>query len=357
MSRILLACVLVTTAIGQAQTKNPAKPPTAPSQPAATQSSPAPAAPPSLKKPEETPAAVAPNQPVITVRGLCLADTAPAGKAAVPTTHDCVIQVTKEQFDKLITAFNPNNQPVSPATRRQFAQAYVELLTFSEAAKAAGIEKSAEFEEVMPVIRMKTLSDVYRTQLGEEFRKPSQQEIDAFYKENESKYDSAKLSRIYLPRNNPDPKATAEQKQAYSQKAAQVVEDIQARAAKAEPMDKLQKETYTTLGIGAAPPTTDLSMARHGIYPPKLDQEIFAHKAGEVFRSDDANGYMIYRVESRQALPLDSVREEIVREIARRKMEEKVKELTGTVHTDFNEGYFGPPTPPPTTRPVPNPSR
>jgi parvulin-like peptidyl-prolyl cis-trans isomerase-like protein len=356
MLRIVIALVLLTPAIGVAQTKNPAKAP-APSQPAATQSSPSPAVPPSLKRPDETPAAVAPNQPVITVRGLCLADTNPASKAAVPTTHDCVIEVTKEQFDKLITAFNPSNQPVSPATRRQFAQAYVELLTFSEAAKAAGVEKSAEFEEVMPVIRMKTLSDLYRTELGEEFRKPSQQEIEAAYQENQAKYDSAKLTRIYLPKNDPDPKATAEQKQAYQSKAPQVVEEIQARAAKGEPTDKLQKEAYTTLGIGAAPPTTDLSTARHGVFPPKLDQEIFAHKAGEVFRSDDANGYMIYRVESRQTLPLDSVKEEIVREIARHKMEEKIKELTGSVHSDLNESYFGPPTPPPTARPVPNPSR
>lgn len=95
------------------------------------------------------------------------------------------------------------------------------------------------------------------------------------------------------------------------------------------------------------------------MFPPKLEQEIFSHKAGEVFRSDDGNGYMIYRVESQQPSPLDSVKAEIIREITRRKMEEKIKELTAPVHADFNESYFGPPAPaePDRRPPVPNPSR
>jgi hypothetical protein len=358
MVRILIACLFLATTLGQAQTKNTQKPASTPSQPATTPSSPSPANPPTLKKPDEMLAPVAPTDSVITVHGLCPADTGAATNAAVPTTNDCTIKVTKEQFDNLLKAFNPTNQPISPAQRRQVAQSYVELLTFSEAAKAAGVENTPEFAEVMRVLRLKTLSDIYRNNLMEQSRNLPQQEIEDYYKQNEAKYEGVKLTRIYLPKNIPDPQATPEQKEAYQKKAPQVIEDIQARAAKGEPMDKLQKEAYTTLGIGAPPPTTDLSIARHGMFPAKLDQEIFSHKAGEVFRSDDANGYMIYRVESRQPAPLDSVKEEISREIARRKMEEKIKELNAPIKTDYNESYFGPPTPAsPPQRPIPTPSR
>ena len=358
MMRILIACLATATALGQAPTRNTQKQPAAPSQPAATQSTPAPAASPTLRKPDETPATVAPNDAVITVRGLCAADTAVANNAAVSTTHDCVIKVTKEQFDSLLKAFNPANQAVPPGQLRQIAQAYVELLTFSEAAKAAGVENTPEFAEVMRVLRLKSLSDIYRNELVEQYRNPSQQEIEAYYNQNASKYESAKLDRIYLPKNIPDPQATPEQKDAYQKKVQQVVDDVQARAAKGEPMDKLQKEAYTTLGIGATPPTTDLSMARHGMFPAKLDQEIFSHKAGEVFRSVDASGYLIYRVQTRQTVPRDTVKDEIAREISRYKLEEKFKELTTPVHIDLNESYFGPPTPAvPQARPVPTPSR
>jgi parvulin-like peptidyl-prolyl cis-trans isomerase-like protein len=353
MLRIFIACFLAAATLGQAQPKGAQKQPATATPP----SSPAPGAP-SLKRPDEMLNVVAPTQPVLTVRGLCPADTNAATTAAVPATHDCVVQVTKEQFDKLLNAFNSANQPVTPAMRRQFAQAYVEIMTVAEAAKQAGVENSPAFQEVMRVIRMKTLADFYRSQLAQQFHNPPPEEIEAYYKENAAKYDSAKLTRIYVPKIDPDAQATAEQKDAYQKKAPQVADDLQARAAKGEPMDKLQKEGYTALGISAAPPTTDLSQARHGVFPPRLDQEIFSHKAGETFRSDDGNGYMIYRVESRQALPLESVKEEIVREVSRRKMEEKMKELTSGVQSDFNESYFGPPAPAtPVSRPVPNPAR
>lgn len=356
MVRTFITCLLAaTTALAQGPQKKPA----APSQPAAAQSQPTPSAPPSLLKRDETPSPVAPDQAVLTVHGLCPAPTGTATNPAVPSTENCTTTITKEQFDKLINAFNPANQSVTPAMRRQMGQAYVELLTFSEAAKAAGVENTPTFAEVMRVLRLKTLTDLYRNQLAEQFRNPSQEEIEAYYKSNQSKYQGAKLGRIYLPKNDPDPQAKPEQKAAYQKKLEQLANDIQARAAKGEPMDKLEKEAYVALGITSAPPTTDLSTVRHGMFPPKLEQEIFSHKAGEVFRSDDGNGYMIYRVESQQPSPLDSVKAEIIREITRRKMEEKIKELTAPVHADFNDSYFGPPAPaePDRRPPVPNPSR
>src|SRR5262249_22098625 len=153
------------------------------------------------------------------------------------------------------------------------------------------------------------------------------EEIEAYYKENASRFEGATVSRVYLPKSLPAPQATTEQKQAYQAKVPQVADEVQARAAKNEAMDKVQKDAYTALGITSEPPNTELSAVRHGAFPPKLDQEIFSRKTGEVFRLEDTNSYTIYRVDSRQTAPLDSVKEEISREIVRRKMDDKVKEL------------------------------
>jgi hypothetical protein len=210
---------------------------------------------------------------------------------------------------------------------------------------------------VMRVLRMKTLGDLYRNQLAEQYRNPSQQEIEDYYKANQDKFEGAKLSRIFIPTNNPDPQATAQQKADYQKKVQQVVDDIQARAAKGEYMSKLQKDAYTALGIAATPPTTDLSLARHGAFPPKIDQEIFSHKAGEIFRSDEGTGHMIYKVESRQTSPLESVKTEIIQQIFRQKMEAKTKELNSPVHAEYEGKYFGPPATPMQLKPPtpPNP--
>ena len=346
MTRSLIICILLAvTAAAQKPQNPPSK--QAPAAPAATPSaSPASqATPPSLLKRDEKPAEVPPNQPVISIRGLCPAQTNIATNAKVPSTAECSTSVTKEQFENLLKAFNSNNQPVSQAQRRSLGEKYVELLVFSEAAEAAGVENTPTYAEVMRVLRLKTLGDLYLNQLAEQYRNPPEQEIEAYYQANQQKYEAAKLSRIYLPKNDPDPKATPEQKQDFQKKIQQVSDDIQARAAKGEDMSKLQKEAYVTLGITAAPPNTELSMARHGTFPPKLDQEIFSHKAGEVFRSDDASGYMIYRVDSRQTSPLETVKAEISQQLFRQKMEAKTKELQAPVHAQYDEKYFGPPAP------------
>jgi len=346
MTRNLIICILLSVA---AAAQKPQNPPSkqAPAAPAATPSaSPATqATPPSLLKRDEKPAEVPPNQPVISIKGLCPAETNVATNNKVPTTDECSMSITKEQFDNLVKAFNTNNQPVTQAQRRGLAEKYVELLVFSEAAKSAGVENTPTYAEVMRVLRLKTLGDLYLNQLAEQYRNPPEQEIEAYYQANQQKYEAAKLSRIFLPKNDPDPKATPEQKQEYQKKIQQVSDDIQARAAKGEDMAKLQKEAYTSLGITAAPPNTELSMARHGTFPPKLDQEIFSHKAGEVFRSDDASGYMIYRVDSRQTSPLETVKAEISQQIFRQKMEAKTKELQAPVHAQYDDKYFGPPAP------------
>jgi hypothetical protein len=346
MTRSLLICIfLAVTAAAQKPQSAPSK--QAPAAPAATPSaSPAgQSAAPSLLKRDEKPAEVPPNQPVISIRGLCPAETNVATNNKVPSNAECSTSITKEQFDNLVKAFNSNNQPVTQPQRRSLAEKYVELLVFSEAAKSAGVENSPTYVEVMRVLRLKTLGDLYLNQLAEQYRNPPEQEIEAYYQANQQKYEAAKLSRIYLPKNDPDPKATAEQKQDFQKKIPQVSDDVQARAAKGEDMAKLQKEAYTSLGITAAPPNTELSQARHGTFPPKLDQEIFSHKAGEVFRSDDPTGFMIYRVDSRQTSPLESVKAEISQQLFRQKMEAKTKELKAPVHAQYDDKYFGPPVP------------
>jgi PPIC-type PPIASE domain len=357
MIRRLILCIFLAS-MALAQTPKKQKPASTPA--AAPTATPTPqATPPSLLKRDEKPAELPPDAPVISVQGLCPAETTPAISNTVPSTKDCAITVTKQQFDNLVKAFNTNNQNVTPAQRRNLGQSYVELLIFSEAAKAAGIENTPGYIEVMRVLRLKTLGDLYRNQLAEQYRTPSQQEVEDYYKANQDKFEGAKLTRIFIPTNNPDPQAAAAQKQDYQKNVQQVADDIQARAAKGEEMSKLQKDAYTSLAIAATPPTTELGLARHGTFPPKIDQEIFSHKAGEVFRSDDGTGHMIYRVESRQTSPLESVKAEITQQLFRQKMEAKTKELNTPVHAEYDEKYFGPPvapTPPGPPMP-PNPAR
>lgn len=344
MIRYLLGFALAAVSACGAQVapKPPSQtPPSTPTGPQLTPRTPGNSAP-------DTSAAVPPATPIITVKGVC----APSGSAS--SAGPCTTTVTKEQFERLLNALNSSNQNIAPAMRRNLAQAYVELLAYAQAAEKAGIEKDSKFIEVMRLVRMRTLADLYRRDLEEKYRNPPEAEIQAHYNQNVQRYEEIKLSRIFIPAKNP----SAQTKDDWEKKAAQVATDIHDRAAKGEDLEKLQKEAYTTLGLTIAPPTTALGARRRGTLSPTDEQELFALKPGEVSKVEqEPAGYIVYKVESKQTLPMEQVKDEISRELFRQKLDAQLKSVTGSVQAEFNDQYFGPPAAPPgaATGPSPNP--
>jgi hypothetical protein len=338
MLRLAMSSLLAAM-ISAAQAPNPQS---APAQPAlTTQATPAPAV--------AGPAAVADTQAVITIHGLCsgAAATHPgtAAKKGTPaaSTRDCTTTITKAQMEKTIRAVHTNNQPIDPQMRRQIAQAYVQMLTWAAAAEKAGTEKDPDVRELLRLVRLKALADAYREHLGHQYGNPTENEITAYYNENTSKYEELKLSRIFIPAKNP----SAQDKDAWEKKAAQLANDLRDRATKGEDLEKLQKETFATLGLTIAPPSTNMGERRRGMLPQALEQELFALKPGEVSKVEqEAAGYTIYKVESKQTMPIDKVKGEISRELARARMEAKAKEINTGVRVDLNESYFRPPATP-----------
>ncbi len=336
MVRILLIC-LFAAATGLAQT-SPAPSKDAGAKPASGPASPQkPQAAPATKAPEAGPqTAPAPNETVITIHGLCQ-------DASVPK-EACTMTITKEQFDNLVQALNQNNQTIAPAMRRNLGQAYVDLLARAGAGEKAGIEKTETYREVMQLMRLRTLSDLYQRSLEQQFRNPPPEEVAAYYEAHRADYEQLKLQRVYIPKIDPSGKQTSpEQKAAFAQKAEQAATDAQARLAKGDAPEQVQKDGYAELGISSAPPTTDMGAVRHGGLPADDLQHLLALKAGGAYKAQLASAFLIYRVEGRQTMPLESVKEELARTIFRSKLDAKIKEITSSVHADFNDAYFGTP--------------
>src|SRR5215471_15134591 len=372
MFRSLLIFMLVSVAACQSQVAPQQPPPQQPAtQPPSTQQPPAqqpaqrqttspPATTsPSVSKTTATPApatdpgtSVAPTEPVITAKGVC--PNRPVTKAAPgapkPAPAPCQTVVTKGQFEKLVNAVSPSNQNVPPAMRRNLAQAYVELLAYAQAAEKAGADKDPKFIEVMRLVRMRTLADIYRRDMEEKYRTPPPNEIQAYYDQNVSRYEEIKLSRIFIPAKNP----SAQDKDAWEKKAAQLSTELHDRASKGEDLEKLQKEAYTTLGLTIAPPNTTVGTRRRGMMAPQEEQELFALKPGDVSKVEqEPAGYIIYKIESRQTLPVDQVKDEISRELYRQKIQAQIKAITATVRAEFNDQYFGSPASPPSSAVAP----
>ncbi len=296
-------------------------------------------------------ASVAPGAAVITAHGVCEDAQKRNGPAK---SGACDTVLTKEQFETLLNALNPGNQPLPPSARRNLAQAYVDLLAFSAAAERAGINNSVGFQEVMRLVRMRTLADLFQRSLAEKLRNPPPAEVEEYYNKNLGKFEEVKLRRVFVPRNNSAAATPAganpatANKDEFEKKAQQLANDLRERLAKGEDPDALQKEAYTTLAVEGKPVPTDLGSRRKGTFPAGEEEEILSLPAGGVSRvRQQPAGFVVYKVESRQAVALEKVKDEISRELFRTSVDAENNKIKASVHADFNDTYFGPASAPP----------
>jgi PPIC-type PPIASE domain len=287
---------------------------------------------------------VAPNAPVVVIHGVCPKDAASgktgSAKDGSGKTDPCQTVITKEQFNSMLAGMNIAGQISNPAAMRSFAEGYSQLLALAGEGEKTGAENDPRFQELMKIARIRALADSYRHSLDEKFSNPSQQEIEAYYNENISKYDSFKIERIIVPSINPSrtPAARAEN----DKKVQKLASDIRERAARGEETQKLQDEVYKALAL-PSPPKTDLGMKRRGSFPLGIEKDLLALKPGEVTKLEtEMSGFNIYKLRSRDTIPVDYVKAEIVRDLHQKNMEVALKAVTGNIHPELNEQFFGP---------------
>jgi hypothetical protein len=328
------------TAVGQTAS------PTPPAQSTSKSTQPASSA----AKPSESIEAKKPAKPgesalpatatVITVHGACGPHTGAKGATAQSA---CVTHVSKKEFDTLLNLVIPPNQPHTPQMRRTLAQRYVELLAIADAAEKAGVEKSPEFA----LLRLRGLAEAYQRQLDEKYKDIPQSEIDAYYNQHKNEFESVTLRRLYIPKADAaKPKATDAEKADFAKKAEDIGNQMQQRAQKGEDMDTLEKDAYSKLGLSTTPPSTQIGPVRKGALPAATDKAIFDLPQGGVYKDDQPTAVIIYKVEKKESLTPDKVKDEVVRTLHRQKMEETLKGITSSVKADYNDTYFGPATPP-----------
>jgi parvulin-like peptidyl-prolyl isomerase len=366
---ILLVCLAYGQAAAPAPAGQPAQtpaPPAAAGQPAqpgqAEQSAGAAAAPAATPKPAE----VAPTDPVITLKGLCQ-DPSKEGSA-------CQTVLTREQFERLADALQPN---MSPSVKRQLASAYAKMLAMSMAAEKKGLDKQPQFEQMLGFARMQILSQVLSRNLQEESQKVTDEDLEKYYNDNKPAYDEADFQRIYIPKTKQAPpppkpasaaaktgsaattgaagKTSAAAKKPLSQEEQQkageaamkkVAESLHARAAAGEDFEKLQKEAYLAAGIKGNAPQVKMEKTRRTALP-ATQGAVFDLKPGAISELlTEPSGYYIYKMVSKQTLPLDKVKAEIKNTLSGQRYRDSLQVVQQQGTPELNNAYFGAPRPP-----------
>jgi len=284
-------------------------------------------------QPPEPASAVSESQPVITIHGVC-SDKQGAGT--------CNTVITRKEFESLMNALNPGGQSISPMGRQNLAQAYVEALAFTEAARKSGMTESDQMRQVLYWARLRTIAEVYRRDLEEEFRTPSDKEIDAYYQQHMPSFENVHLLRILAPREN-----SGGDKAEFDKKALTAAQAALTRARNGDDPAQIQKDLYAGLGL-EHPPAVDLGTFRRDDFIEKEAAEVFSLRPGEVSQLEtEVKSYVIYKVVSKSTLTLGQVKTEIIHDISQQKYRDALKSVMDSAPADFNEQYFGPMAPKP----------
>ncbi|HWG89002.1 MAG TPA: hypothetical protein VN679_14540, partial [Candidatus Acidoferrales bacterium] len=168
---------------------------------------------------------VPPDAAVVTVHGLC-------SEGSASQTSPCLTTITKAEFAQMIAAMSFNPQMQTPVAMRNFAESYGQALGLAEAAEKAGIDKDPQFQELMRIVRVRTLADAYRRYLQQKAANPSAEEIQSYYNQNPSRFDQLELDRIFIPRMNP--RLPKDKQAEFEHKAQQVATETYQKTVKGE---------------------------------------------------------------------------------------------------------------------------
>jgi parvulin-like peptidyl-prolyl isomerase len=231
---------------------------------------------------------------------------------------------------------NISGKPLTPESRRNLAEVYVQYLALEPPATKAGIESTERFEAIMRWWHLRSLADLYRVELQEQFKNPSPDELHSYYMQHLTNYQRIKASRILIPHT---PGSTEEAKRA-DEKALQAANLAQQRVANGEDPEVVQKDAYSALGTSSPPPTILGTLARSS-FPATETDELFSLETGSVSKVEtEGVSYVIYKIESKETLSEDSVKDEISRQIAQDKFRDAMRVINEAAKPEFNPSYF-----------------
>lgn len=331
---------LLLGALAWAQTVTPgsqAKPQKAP-PPSAAVTTPAPQNPsadPSLN--------LRPDTPVITIEGLC--DNPPPDPPAAAT---CKTVVTREEFDQIVSIFAPN---LPPSGRRQFATQYATVLRMAHEAHRRGLDQGPRFEEVVKTQRLAALQRELTSKLQEEAGQVPEKDVEYYYRKNEVMYQETDLERLFVPRRKqldpPKAKLTDEDAKKRQQDAddemKKEAQSLRARAVAGEDLDKLQEEAYTAAGLKTKPPNTKMGKVRRTSLTGDqvLVMDLKTSEVSQAFVTPTE--YVVYKVEGKDVLSLEKVRQEIVNTLRQQRLDDSLKSIQQSGTPVLNDVYFGEP--------------
>lgn len=328
VSAVMLACVpcvIAQTPVVEPPAQKPVLPPQAPARPRSRRPMPPGAASGSVKTPAPT---AAPNTPVVTLRGVC---------KDLQAKTPCETVITREDLDKFVQASTPD---VARAARGRQAVQYARSLAFSSLAEQQGLARdpavAKELDAQLKLVRARVLADAFMAKLQTQVPAVTESDIQKYYDEHRDLYELAQVRRMAVPFEVP----TESGRHLDLSAAKSEMEELQKRAVAGEDCNQLQLDAYNHLRIQATPPPVNvLTLRRSGLQGDEA--KLFDLNPGEVSAVlDMPAAFAVYKVESKDLVPIASARQEIEVTLRADRLRNEVSKRTKNINAQFNLQYL-----------------
>lgn len=307
-----------------------------------------------------SPSSVAPDEPVITIDGICssapwsiaqpAATASPAGTGNSGTAgssagnsgaeaNRCKLVITRAEFEKLAVVVTPNTRPQSDL---QLARVYSNLLVSALKGHELGLDQDPHFDDILNFTYVQVLARAMNNHLQQQADEQTNAEFEKYYREHPQEFEQVQLLQISIPKRklhaNESGPASANKEDSAADEAAMKTEaeKIHSRAVAGEDFDKLQEEAYTVAGNPDAAPDADMGEVTRAEVG-QFQELIFTLPPGQVSEiMPGPEAWHIVKVVSKRMMP----REEAKKRISARRMKEAIDSLNKSAKPQFNDAYF-----------------
>jgi len=308
---------------------------------------------------------LAPDAPVITIKGLCDGGVSPgtettqpsetgkaisrsapepSTKSASAANADCKTIVTRQKFEAVVGVLNPR---ASIEKRRRFARDYSELLLFAHQAHQLGLEKDPNSQEFLQYKYSQALEVLLTNYMQSQANEISDGEVEQYYKDHPERFQEIALSRIFVPlreskKAQADSDDPVEHTPADREAMQKVAERIQREAVAGGNFEKLEAEGYKAAqAMQEEPPETDLGDKWTIDNLPPEHRNLVTHlRPGEVSPLIiHPMGWQIFKVTAIRKIPLSQAKPFL----QALRMKDAMQSLRNSIDAQLNAAYFGEP--------------
>lgn len=275
---------------------------------------------------------VKPNDVIVTIHNVC----------DRPSNDPCQTQITRTQFERLFRTVSVPNAPFPIPTAS--AEKYARALALAQEARKENLEDDPSVQAQLQLFETQLLAAAIQKKIQNDESDVSTQDIQAYYAQHKQQFEEITVRSILVPStsqanpNGPQPGAGKDDPSAKA-----IAETACKKLLAGEDPDKIEKEVFTSVGIMSPPPSTGTSIRHRNPYLPAPEEDaLFALNVGGVSqpvpRGD--GGFMVFKLESKRLMPLDSVAPEIQKVITAQRVKARLDKIQAAQTTELDPRYF-----------------